>query len=196
MNPEAEASARWFCLRSQPKHEHIAAAQRAKEPDIEAYLPRIRFRRPTRQGPKWFTEALFPNYLFARFELATRHRQVKNSRGVRDVVHFGERWPAVPNPAIDELRAAISGDPIHVLNEELPAGEVVQIAGGVFHGLKCGRDACVQRTVASLSVAGISRKPDHAGSVRRLTALQHRAPGCGFLGFEACPASGRAQPRH
>ena len=136
MNSAVETSAQWFCLRSQPKHEHVAAAQLAEEPDIEVYLPRIRFRRPTRQGPKWFTEALFPNYLFARFELATSLRKVKSSRGVRDVVHFGERWPAVPDAAMHELRAAISGDQIHVISAELQPGEVVQIAGGAFHGLQ------------------------------------------------------------
>lgn len=136
MNAPVEKSAQWFCLRSQPKHEHFAAAQLAGVPDIEVYLPRIRFRRPTRQGPKWFTEALFPGYLFARFELAACLRQVKSSRGVRDVVHFGDGWPAVPDETMDELQAVISGEHIHVISEELQAGEIVQIAGGVFHGLQ------------------------------------------------------------
>ena len=91
----------WFCLRTQPKHEHIAAAHLKDDPDIEIYLPRIRFKRATRRGPVWFTEALFPNYLFARFDLAACLRRVCHARGVRGVVHFGERWPIVP----EDLRA-------------------------------------------------------------------------------------------
>lgn len=135
MNLAVETSAQWFCLRSLPKHEHIAAAQLAEEPDIEVYLPRIRFRRPTRQGPRWFTEALFPGYLFARFDLSASLRKVKSARGVRDVVHFGDRWPTVPGEAIESLRTAVSGDHIQVIHEELQAGEVVHIVGGAFHGL-------------------------------------------------------------
>ena len=126
----------WFCLRAQPKHEHIAAAHLRKEPDIEVYLPRIRFRRATRRGPVWFTEALFPNYLFARFDLAACLRGVCHTRGVRGVVHFGDRWSIVPEAVIEELRATVGADRVHVIREELQSGEAVQIAGGVFHGLR------------------------------------------------------------
>jgi transcriptional antiterminator RfaH len=125
----------WFCLRSQPKHEHLAAAQLAHESGVEVYLPRIRFRRATRQGPMWFTEALFPNYLFARFDLAASLRKVKSARGVRDVVHFGSRWPTIPESAMDELRVSISDDHVHIISDELAEGEMVHIAGGAFHGL-------------------------------------------------------------
>jgi transcriptional antiterminator RfaH len=126
----------WFCLRTQPKHEHIAAAHLGQEPDLEVYLPRIRFKRATRRGPVWFTEALFPNYLFARFELAPCLRRVCYARGVRGVVHFGDRWPVVPDGVIAELRATVGADQVHVIRDELQPGEVVQIAGGVFHGLQ------------------------------------------------------------
>ena len=54
------AAPAWFCLRTQPKHEHIAAAHFRGDPDLEVYLPRIRFKRATRRGPVWFTEALVP----------------------------------------------------------------------------------------------------------------------------------------
>jgi hypothetical protein len=37
----SELTPAWFCVRSQPKHEHIAAAHLKQEPGIEVYLPRI-----------------------------------------------------------------------------------------------------------------------------------------------------------
>ena len=126
----------WFCVRTQPKHEHIAAAHLKQDVDLEVYLPRIRFKRATRRGPVWFTEALFPNYLFARFDLAACVRRVCHARGVRGVVHFGDRWPIVPETVIEELRATVGADNVHVIREELRPGETVQIAGGVFHGLR------------------------------------------------------------
>jgi transcriptional antiterminator RfaH len=127
----------WYCLQTQPKHEHIAAAHLWQEAEIETYLPRIRFQRSTRRGPVWFTEALFPNYLFARFDLAAAVRRVCHARGVRGVVHFGERWPRVPDAIVAELRAAIGAEDLHVIRAELQPGDAVQISGGVFHDL-CG----------------------------------------------------------
>jgi len=135
MNSRPETSVGWFCLRSQPKHEHIAARQLALEPDVEVYLPRIRFQRSTRQGLMWFTEALFPNYLFARFDLAASLRKVNGARGVSQVVHFGEHWPAIPDSAIAELRNTVRDDEVHTIQNDLLAGETAQIAGGPFHGL-------------------------------------------------------------
>src|SRR5262245_8514765 len=57
----------WFCLRSHPKHEHIAAGHLRAMEGVEVFNPRIRFVRSTRLGPAPVTEAMFPNYLFARF---------------------------------------------------------------------------------------------------------------------------------
>jgi transcriptional antiterminator RfaH len=124
----------WYCLRTQPKHEHIAASQLEAEA-IEVYLPRIRFKRATRRGPVWFTEALFPNYLFARFELAQSLRRIHHARGVQGVVHFGERFPIVPEGAIAELRTLVSGETICVIQDALRPGDAVLISGGAFSGL-------------------------------------------------------------
>ena len=71
-------------MRTLPKREHIAAAELRQHPDVEVFLPRIRFQRPTRTGPAWVTEALFLNYLFARFDLNSRLRLVQAARGVRE----------------------------------------------------------------------------------------------------------------
>src|SRR2546430_15139128 len=109
----------WFCIRTQPKHEHIAAKHLKEQPQIEVYLPRIRFKRSTRRGPVWFTEALFPNYLFARFNLATVSRRVHSARGVRGIVHFGNQWPQIPDVVIADLRATVGGDEVHVIDQRL-----------------------------------------------------------------------------
>jgi transcriptional antiterminator RfaH len=130
------AAPAWFCVRTQLKREHIAAAQLRQEPNIEVYLPRIRFKRSTRRGPVWFTEALFPNYLFARFDLAACLRKLHHLQGVSGVVHFGDQWPAIPDQVIEELRATVGAEQLHVISEELQPGEPVQISGGQFHGLR------------------------------------------------------------
>ena len=80
--------------------------------------------------------SLFPNYLFARFDLATVLRKVSGARGIRGVVHFGEHWPSIPDAAISELRETVHDDEVYVINNEVQPGEIVQIAGGAFHGLQ------------------------------------------------------------
>ncbi len=125
----------WFCVRAQPKHEHIAAAHLRNEPEVEVYLPRIRFRRSTRRGPVWFTEALFPGYLFARFDLAGGLRRFHYAPGVRGIVHFGEKWPTIPDATIEELRATAGDEEVRVVVEQFRPGETVLIAEGAFRGL-------------------------------------------------------------
>jgi transcriptional antiterminator RfaH len=125
----------WFCLRAQPKHEHIAAAHLRKMDGIEVFLPRVRFKRSTRQGMAWVTEALFPNYLFARFDWQNSLRQVQAARGVSGVVHFGERWPVIETAIITELQASVGTDELHTIATGLALGDIVEIADGSMRGL-------------------------------------------------------------
>ena len=131
-----DGSVAWFCVRTQPKHEHIAAAQLRQNPEIEVFLPRIRYQRFTRSGPAWVTEALFLNYLFARFDLASRLRMVQAARGVRNVVHFGGQWPTIPETAVADLRTALGSEDVRTLSQDLVPGDAVELNGGVFDGLR------------------------------------------------------------
>jgi transcriptional antiterminator RfaH len=125
----------WFCLRSQPKHEHIAVAHLRRDPAIEAFAPRVRFRRLSRLGAVWATEALFPSYFFARLDPAESLRRVHFCPGVRGIVHFGNRWPVIPVDVIEELRSVCGADEIRTIEQDLQEGEEVRIAGGALHGL-------------------------------------------------------------
>jgi transcriptional antiterminator RfaH len=126
----------WFCLRSQPRHEHIAARQLAQMPDVEVFNPRIRFARPTRHGPVWVTESLFPNYLFARFDWRTALNKVHYAPGVSGIVHFGSRWPIVPASLIEEIRKLVGEAGIHEISKAFAPGDRIRFAGGAFHGLE------------------------------------------------------------
>jgi transcriptional antiterminator RfaH len=134
--PAPDNSFAWFCVCSQTKHEHIAAEHLRRFEDVEVFLPRIRFKRTTRRGSEWVTEALFPSYLFARFDWHTALRKVHHAPGVSRVVHFGYHWPTVPAEVIDELRRHLGEEQVHVLDPSPDPGETVRIAGGAFHGLE------------------------------------------------------------
>jgi transcription elongation factor/antiterminator RfaH len=126
----------WFCVRTHARREHVAAAQLRQYPDIEVYLPCIRFERSTRLSRAWTTEALFQNYLFARFDLACCGRRVRHARAVRDVVHFGARYPTIPEMVIEQLRNAMGGEDTRVVANSFDPGDPVRIAGGPFRDLE------------------------------------------------------------
>jgi Transcription termination factor nusG len=75
----------WFCLKAQPKREHLAAIALRRQFGIECFSPRLRFRKMTNRGPVWFVEAMFPGYLFTKFVYSKQHRAVEASHGVRRV---------------------------------------------------------------------------------------------------------------
>lgn len=127
---------KWFCVRTQVKREHLAAEHLRRLRGIEVFLPRIRFRRNTRRGTVWFTEALFPNYLFARFDWKASLAKVHHAPNIRGVIHFGDKWPTIPDDVIDQLRQIIGERQLCVVDPAVAPGDQVQIADGVFHGLK------------------------------------------------------------
>jgi transcriptional antiterminator RfaH len=126
----------WFCVRTQPKHEHIAAARLVRYAGIEVFHPRIQFRRPTRRGLVSTTESLFPSYLFVRFDLSTCLNLVQYSGGVTGVVHFGTHWPTVPGEVIDSLRQWFGDSEVRQIGSSLAVGDTVTIANGAFAGLE------------------------------------------------------------
>lgn len=126
----------WYCLRSQPKHEHIAAVHLRKYAAVEVFSPRIRFQRPRLKGKAWTTEALFPGYLFARFDLAERWREIQYSHAVRGILRFGEKYALVPASMICQLRALMGPEELSVVEPTLEQGRSVVVAEGAFLGLQ------------------------------------------------------------
>jgi transcriptional antiterminator RfaH len=126
----------WYCLRSQPKHEHIAAAHLRMLKEVTVFCPRIRFKRATRQGLAWVTEAMFPGYLFARFGLGEMHRQVGYAHGVTGIVRFGDRYPTIDERALVQLQDHTGGTEVKEVDYRLSQGDDVKIAEGAFAGLE------------------------------------------------------------
>ena len=58
------------------------------------------------------------------------------SRGIRNVVHFGNRWPAIPETAIQELRSILGTEEIKVLSQDINPGDSVEVAAGIFQGFQ------------------------------------------------------------
>jgi transcriptional antiterminator RfaH len=126
----------WFCLKAQPKREHLAAIGLRRHLKILCFAPRLRYRKMTRRGAIWFVEAMFPGYLFAQFVYSNQHRRVGHSPGVQGIVQFGDDLATVDSATIAALRQTSDETEIVTIDPELKVGQEVRIAEGPFQGLE------------------------------------------------------------
>ncbi len=126
----------WFCLKVQPKREHLAATSLRRRFGINCVSPRLRFRKLTRRGPVWFVEAMFPGYLFAKFVYSTQHRSVESSHGVRGIVRFGQRLATLPENTVIALQSKTGAEEVVTIDPSLKIGQPVHIVDGPFQGLE------------------------------------------------------------
>ncbi|HZV35866.1 MAG TPA: transcription termination/antitermination NusG family protein, partial [Verrucomicrobiae bacterium] len=76
----------WYCARTKPKHEHIAAANLRKNLGLEVFNPQLRVERSTRRGLVRTIEPLFPCYIFVRCAIQERLDQIRYTNGISSIV--------------------------------------------------------------------------------------------------------------
>jgi len=130
-----ESAAGWFCVQTRPKSEHIAAAGLVRFDGVESYCPRIRYQKVTRRGKVWFTEALFPNYIFVHFDPQQSLRAVSSSQAIIRVVRFGELLGEVSLSVIETIREEMGGEVVREVEIPVREGEEVEVAQGPFAGM-------------------------------------------------------------
>jgi transcriptional antiterminator RfaH len=145
MQPIFNPDLAWYCARTKPKHEHIAAANISRKLGLEVFHPRLRLERATRRGMMRVVEPLFPCYIFVRCVLEKRIDDLRHITGVSSLVHFRQRIPAVPDTAIDELKQCFETEEPMAMEDGVKAGAEVTIVDGPFMGFS----AMVVRTLSA-----------------------------------------------
>lgn len=126
----------WYCARTKPKHEHIAAANVRKNLKLEVFNPRLRLERATQRGVVRSVEPLFPCYLFVRCVIEDRLNEIQHTNGISSLVRFGQKIPRVGDSIIEELQQYFEAEePLTVEDCLAPADEVI-IADGAFAGMQ------------------------------------------------------------
>jgi transcriptional antiterminator RfaH len=125
----------WYCARTKPKHEHIAAANLSKNLGLDVFHPRLRMERATRRGVMRVVEPLFPCYIFVHCVLEQRIDEIRHVTGISSLVHFGRRIPAVPDAAIEELKQCFESEQLMTMQDGVVPGAEVIIVDGAFFGL-------------------------------------------------------------
>ena len=135
-NDQFPKGERWYCVRSKPKKERMAAAAVASMHGLDVFCPQIRFRRKTVRGPVWFQEAMFPGYFFARFDMFEMKSAVSYAPNVMTLPMFNERYVPIPDAVIEGLDAELNEDDVVDAAVPLEVGQETTILEGSMRGLK------------------------------------------------------------
>ena len=140
--PDADDYA-WYCVRTKPKREHIAAKLLAQCEGVQSFCPRLRYRKATRRGKIWWVEAMFPGYIFAFFSRLENERNVVHTPGVMTLLKFGSYVPEIEASFIAELcelmqqeDADEGQDDMLTLEPTINEGDEVEIAHGSMQGFQ------------------------------------------------------------
>jgi len=125
----------WYCARTKPKHEHIAAANLRKNLNLEVFHPRLRIKRATRRGVMRVSEPLFPCYIFFRCIIDEKLGEIQRTNGVNTVVHFARRIPKIADAVIEELKECFEGEETMTVKDRLSPGDEVVVVDGAFRGM-------------------------------------------------------------
>ncbi len=169
----------WYCVKTRPRQERSAKFALRKEPGVELFCPLLRFERARKSGRVRVTEAMFPGYVFARFDYFKHSRLVASANGVSTIVSFGGQPAAVPDDVILELRASVSDGETIEIPTNLSIGEEVQVVAGPFQGIRAvvtnlmpGR----QRVTVLLELLGMEREVEVSDSMVLPDVLHPMAP--------------------
>ena len=171
----------WYCARTKPKNEHIAAANVRKRLNLEVFHPRLRIERATRRGVVRVIEPLFPGYIFVRCVIEDRLSEIQYTDGISSLVRFGQRIPTVPDAIIEELRECFEAEEPMLVEDRLSPGDEVVVGDGAFAGMRAFV-LCVmparRRVQVLLDILGgpTPVEVDRSSLVRERNTVADRAP--------------------
>lgn len=124
----------WYVVRTHPRQE-IRAQQNLDAGGIETFLPKMHGRRSRRGAGEMEGAPLFPQYLFARFDLRMRLRDVSFARGVQALLRTGATLAVVDHAVVEFLRSRVDADGLIRVGAPLRPGEEIVIEDGPFAAL-------------------------------------------------------------
>ncbi len=114
----------------------MASANLASRLGLDIFCPQVRFRRKTVRGSVWFQEAMFPGYIFVRFDMVEMKSRVSYSPGVLTIPTFNGRVVSIPDVVIEELREGFDEKSVVDGGIPLEVGEETTLLEGSMRGLK------------------------------------------------------------
>lgn len=127
MNLASMESARWYAIRTKPKQEDRADTN-LRAWHVETFTPRLKM---SFSAHRQTSKPLFARYIFAHFDVGQLLHKVNYTRGVEQVVSFGDDGPIpIDDRVIDFIKERMDKDGFIQLDEELKCGDRVEIRFG------------------------------------------------------------------
>ena len=122
----------WFVVQTQPRAEEKARWHLGNQ-NITTYLPR--YRRPVRHARRvgFSMRPLFPGYLFVQLDpQACRWRSINGTIGVLQILSDGNVPLALPDSAIEEIKAREDENGAVKLRPSFTRGQAVRLLQGAL----------------------------------------------------------------
>jgi transcriptional antiterminator RfaH len=125
---------RWYVVRAQTKREHTSARYIRKELGLEVVAPQIRYTKVTRRGKVLWKEAMFPGYLFVKFDRDLDEKAVCYAPGVLKLVRFGDYVPSIDEEFVLNLKDLVGDEEVLDLQHGVELGQEYEVASGALKG--------------------------------------------------------------
>lgn len=133
MTATLDNSVEWYAIRTNPKEEERADIN-LRTWQVQTFAPKLR-ELCSGYGGRYVSKPLFSSYIFARFNARKQLHNIKYTRGVQNVVSFGDRPIPIDDKVIDLIKDRIGEDGFIKLGEELKYGDKVTIKFGPLKSL-------------------------------------------------------------
>ena len=126
----------WYLIQTNPRQEE-RADQNLRAWGVETFFPKFKERHFNQftGEPTDIIKPLFARYIFARFVLDNLLHKARFTRGVHNVVSFGDGPTIVDQQIIALIRSRVGQDGFVNISQELNPGDEVVIKDGPLVGL-------------------------------------------------------------
>ena len=124
----------WYVIQTKPGNEHRVESNLSNQ-EIEVFLPLLESFEYLSGKMIRKIKPLFPNYLFARFDIKLQYYKVKWTRGVNRILGNGVEPVPISEKVIQTIRERAGKGNFVKLEEEWREGDPVRITSGPFKEL-------------------------------------------------------------
>jgi len=128
------ASRSWYVVQTKPGNEHRVETNLFNQ-EIEVFLPLLETFRYSNGKMVQKIKPLFPNYLFAKFDINLHYYKVKWTRGVNKILGNGDGPTPISGKVVETIKEQTGKDNLVKLEEEWKEGDPVRINSGPFKDL-------------------------------------------------------------
>src|SRR4030042_2426553 len=124
----------WYVIHTKPGNEYRVETNLSNQ-EIEVFLPRLETCQYSHEKMLQKIKPLFPNYLFAKFDMDVHYYRVKWTRGVSKILGVGNEPIPISEKVIQTIKAQRGENNLVKVNDGLEEGNIIQFTSGPFRDL-------------------------------------------------------------